>query len=362
LRRNPVSAKAVGRVVIIVFLVLILVSEILLYTPALSGRLSLSVEMGVSDGRISGNDTIRSPVAADVRQSLYLVHQFPQISTVYLYFDTSYPWSYSNPVDWYGISAHIETVSDFRGVPISVVVLSASQLPGFLTTSPAPGTVLIVASGVLPDTVFTKSLNLVAPWVKDGGILVWMGDRIGTYSGQSGVPLKYPSPLNPGANGTREFLNLSLLGGTSQFYNSTSMLASAFNLNYTLGIPFDDLNTTRLPAYNGTSIGNLQGGFTNLAIVPLGSGEIIYFGGPTEDATNLGLILTNLLETGLYTGQVVLVNVTSIALSAGSSIVVPFSFPLSYYPYGAGSTMVCSFFTQTNYLALFGQTNCIPLA
>jgi hypothetical protein len=356
---SPLGFRSLARVAIVIFLAVILVSEALIYSPPVNGRLTVNVEMDVANGRVSGNDTVHSPVAANARQSIYLIHQFPRVSTVYLYFDASYPWSYSNLVDWYGLSTQIVTVSEFRGAAINVIVLDAAQLPGFLNTTPTLGEVLIVASGVLPDTVFTKSTNLVTPWVEGGGTLVWIGDKIGGYSGMPGVPLKYPSPFNPGNNGTRQFLNLTLLGGSSQYYNQSSSLATAFDLNYTLGLANDDLNVTLVPTFNGTLLGNLNGSFTNLASVPLGSGRLLYFGGPTEDAANLGLILTNLFETGLITDQVSLVDSTTFDLTAGASVVLPFTFALPYPPSGGGPTLVCSFFTQTNYLALFGQTSCV---
>lgn len=351
--------KSAARVVVAVFLVLIVVSEILLYAPQLSGRLSVSVDIGVEEGRVVGNATIHAPVASTVRQTIYLIHDFPTVRQVYYFFDSTYSWSYSNPIDWYGLSQHIGVVSGFRGSPITTTILNANQLPGFLTSPQTEGAILVVASGVLPQTVYTKTLNLVAPWIDEGGTLLWIGDKLGTYSGVPGIPPSYPSPSDPGANGTRQFLNLSLFGGSSRFYNTSSSLATAFNINYVPGIPNDDLNVSRLPMFNGTALGNLDNGFTNIASIPVGAGRIVYFGGPTQDATNLGTIVVNLLETGAFGGDVSLINVTSLSMNAGSSASLPFDFGIPSYPYGPGPLLVCSFVTQTDPLALFGLTSCV---
>jgi hypothetical protein len=361
LRHDTFRVKTMARLAVAVFLVLILISEVLLYTPGLSGRLSVSVQINVENGRVLGSATIRAPVASHVRQAIYLVHDFPAVNNVYFYYDSTYPWSYSNPIDWFGLSQHIGTVSGFRGSPISADILNANQLAGLLTGPPAGGEVLIVASGVLPDTVFTKTLNLVTPWIENGGTLIWIGDKIGTYSGVPGTSPSYPSSANPGNNGTRQFLNLSLLGGTSDFYNDSSSIATAFNLNYIPGIPNDDLNVSLLPTFNGTTLGNLDGGFTNLASIPVGLGHLVYFGGPTQDATNLGTIVVNLLETGAFTGQVELINVTSLTMTTGSSVNLPFDFAIPSSPFGPGPLEACSFLTQTDYLALFGLTSCLSV-
>ena len=359
--RDALSVKSIGRVVIVVFLVLIVISEILLYAPPASGRLTVSVQWEVAGGKLLGNTTIHAPVSATVRQTLYLIREIPSVTTVYFYFDSGYPYSYSNLVDWYGLSQHIGVVSGFRGAPINVVVLDAVQLATFLNTTPPSGQVLVVGSGVLPDTVFSTTRDTVAPWVEGGGTLIWIGDKIGTYSGVPGVPLQYPSPSNPGANGTRQFLNLSLFGGTGLYYNTSSSFATAFNLNYSLGIPYDDLNLTELPGSGGTALGNVDAGYTNLATVPLGAGRIVYFGGPTQDATNLGLLVVNLLETGLFTGQVVLINTTAVTLASGSTTTLRIDAPVPFYPFASGTVEACAFVSQTDYLALFGQTTCLPV-
>jgi hypothetical protein len=360
---RPIPFRAIARVAIVVFLVLILISELLVYTPALSGRPAVTVELGVDGNQVVGNATIHVSVASDFRQAIYLIRQFPAVSTVYFYYDSSYPISYSNPVDWYGLSQHIGTVSGFRGNPIGIVLLNAQQLSNFLNDSAtAPGSVLVMASGVLPDTIFTASFNYLSPWIRNGGTLVWIGDKIGTYSGGSGGILRYPSPANPGANGTGQFVNVTLFGGIEDLYTNPSSLASAFNLNYTYAIPYDDLNMSRLPGHRGTPLGNVNGDFTNIATIPLGAGQVVYFGGPTEDATNLGTIVTNLLESGALNGDVVLVNVTSVSLAAGQTVTIPIDSALPHYPYGPGPIEVCSFLTQTDYLALFATTDCAGVA
>lgn len=358
-RAEAFRLKSIARVAIVVFLVLILVAEVLLYTPSLSGQMTATVELNIVGGYIDGNATFHAPVAAHVLRTVFLVSTYVPVQTLYFYFDTGYPYSFSNPIDWYGLSTHIFTVSGFRGNPINVVILNAAQLSEYLRSPPTTGAVLVVASGVLPDTVFTKSTNLLSPWIASGGTLVWLGDTIGTYSGSPGVPLQYPSPANPGVNGTNQFINWTLFGGSSSFYNETSSVAQAFDLNYTFGAPGHGLNVTRLPLFNGTVLGNLDRGYTNLATVPLGAGHIVDFLGPTLDATNLGLVVTNLLETGIFTGRFVLVNTTTASMTASSTLTIPIHFAVPYYPYGSGPVLACAFVAQTDYLALFGQTTCV---
>lgn len=346
---------------IVVFLVVLLVAEILIYVPSTSGTLSVSVELTEVGESLTANISAYSSYAAHVAVTLYYTSRPSMPLNIYVYYDGAYPYSFSDKTNWFGVSQHLQAVGEARGIPVTVQVLNATRLASFLETPPTVNEVLLVQSGVLPDTVFTKSLNLVSPWVKEGGILVWSGDRIGVYSGVPGVPLEYPSPANPGNNGTAEFLNLSLLGGTNTSYPISSTNARDLGINFTSAIPGDTLNLAGLSGIGGTVLGNVESGFTNLASLPLGNGTIIYFGGATADASLLAQYIFSLLQSGAYSFAFEPFDYLPITLSPGVHQHLRISETLPQVPVGfpPSQVSVCSFAFQTDYQGLFARTTCL---
>lgn len=341
----------------------LILSEVLIYYQPVSPYLDERVSLSVVDGTLIANITAKASYPAHLRETFYYTNRPTMPLDIYLYFDAAYPYSFSDVTDWYGISQHLDALGNQRGIAVDVRVIDAAGLASFLTQPPSQSTVLIMASGVFPDTVFTTSTNLVTPWIEAGGTLVWSGDKIGTYSGVPGVPLKYPSPSNPGTNGTRQFVNLSLFGTSNTSYPTPSLAATLLGLNYSAAVHFDDLNVSGVQTFGGVTLGNLNGGYTNIASLPLGNGTLVYFGGPTISAQTMAYYIFNILQSGaegFAFSPFDSVTVT-LAPSAESTASIHSLLPALPEGYTSNDVFVCAFGFQTDYGGVFAQTTCLPL-
>ena len=218
-----------------------------------------------------------------------------------------------------------------------------------------------MASGVFPDTVYTNSTNLVQPWVAAGGTLVWIGDHIGTYSGVPGVQLKYPSPSNPGDNGTKEFLNLSILGAPTMTYTDPTPVSSNFSVDYTFGLHGTDFNLTALEANGGIALGPTSSGYSNVASIPDGTGHLVIFGGPLDDATSVSLVIDNILQSNIFGGSLLVLGHLPITTPASGTDRFGFFVRVPSLPFSRGLSELCSYFLETDYAATFANLACIDV-
>lgn len=360
--KNSLGAR-IAEVILVCFLVLLLITEILVYYPPAAPKLEVGMELSLENGNLVANLSGSSTYTAHLRATFYLTDRPSMPLSVFVYYDGAYPYSYSDRTDWFGVSQHLASIGMQRGVPVDVNVLNATQLASFIVKPPTPGEVLIVQSGVLPSTVFTNTSNLVTPWIRAGGVMLWSGDKIGYYSGVAGTPLKFPSPANPADAGTAQFLNLSDLGGLNTTYGVPSANAQYIGINYTSAIHFDDLSLAGIAAAGGVVLGNVNSGYTNIASMPLGNGTLIYFGGPTVDASVMSPFIFNLLETGAYGFGFEPFNSIVFGVGSGQSFRSTVRSPLPTIPPGfsAEQLSACGFVFQTDYQALFAETECVPL-
>lgn len=354
------SAVQLCKMSVGVFIAALLISELLLYAPGLTTSETFSVSLQESHGNVTGVDTVRATEVSHFQQTIYLQGDSVPITHLYYYYDRDYASSWAPASDWFGLSQHLAEVAAFRSLPLTITIVNATSLASLLSLAPVPGTALVMASGVFPDTVFSKTANLVTPWVQAGGTLVWVGDLIGYYSAVPGQPLTYPSPLNPGYNGTNEFINHSYMGGTGYDYLNVTPNSVDFGMNYLLALPGDCLNVTWVNTLNGVALGRVAGNYTNVAMIPTGMGSIVYFGGPTENVNELSLAIANIIESEVDLHPVVVVGNTTVIAQSSERVVRTFSFVVPPYPFGSGPTVVCSFVTQSDFLAQFASAACIP--
>lgn len=350
----------VAKVVISAFLVSLLISEALIFVPPLEETLAVNVSLTPRANTVTVSTTVRSTYPVNLQESVYLTPTFHPRTVVSFYFDSSYPFSYSNIVDWYGLSQHLTARAAARGQTISEELLNATGLALTLRVPPSNGSVLVMASGVLPDTVFSSQNRSLVNWIEQGGALIWLGERLGAYSGSPGRPLNTPES-EAGAAGSAQFFNLTQLGGTSLSYVEPTVLSQSFGLNYTLGIPGNDWNLTQLGIHGNLALGTVADGSTNIALLHLGRGEIVDFGAPPYDPNAAAQIILNLMMTGFLSGNITLLSSTALNAQRGTTIFSPQTVTL---PTGLNLTgsSVCAFTFQTDYLGPYVNTTCGPLA
>jgi hypothetical protein len=369
---NDRTAIRIVEIAVVVAVGAILLSEALVYVPPGPGGVAVSVSLtGNANGLVTVNYSLRSGVLAHFHAGIYFRNATEPFSALYYYFDPAYPTSYSSLQWWYGLGVHLTAIAAARNYHLSVVYLNASQLATFLREPPVPGTALVDASGVLPHTVFndqrtgtSNGTNLVEPWIQRGGNLLWLGDRIGLWSGFPDQNLSY-SASSMGWMGTAEFqLGPSLFGGmVTWVYNNRSVDSNLFNFQEASSIPQRALNLTVLlgNASSGstTLIGNIANNFTNAAILPQGQGRLAYFAVPIAGNTpTLAYSLMNMLQAGLFEANTTTLATNIVTVPAGIST----SGTWTVYLSALTSSEVCYVLDQTDYLATFGYVTCVPSA
>jgi len=354
------SIERFFRVVLVVFLVVIVIAEILIYAPPAQARISSSLNVDeASNGTFVGSYDVSSTFEAHVNVSLTVSNSVQRSWPIYLYYDSAYPSSWSSPVWSFGLMPHLDAVLAARGLPADVILLDATQLAGFLRSPSTSDSVLVMPTGVIPNTVYNGSMNLLSPWVRAGGTLVWFGDTIGYYSGQPNTPLTYPSPLNPGDPGVSQFVNPSIFGSGSPLYLNASAASQAYNFAYDFGIVGQGLSLRVIQQLGGEVLGGIDGDYTNAARIPLGAGTIDYFAIPLEhEITPLSTSLVNMLQSGVLTGPYQPVGLSSVFVAAGTSSSGAVYAQLPALPWINASTHVCALLYQSDLLAVYGNLVC----
>jgi hypothetical protein len=338
---------------------------IVLAQPALPG---ISVQDRFSPGeggtvRVQSVDSSGSPV--HLERTVFERGRPLDAGPIYFYFDANYPVSYNTVPNWYGLDQHLQVEAAARGVDLSIHIVDAEGLIGLLNSSAQAHPVLIVASGVLPATVWGRTVDVVTPWIKAGGVLLWVGDGIGVYSGHPGSELSCDPSTLLGIDGIRRFFDPLLLEGapggcgpartfSQSVLSGRSQWASAFGLDYPYAVDALLFRDAPLEAAGGFELGAEGNATTNLADLPIGNGTLVDLAGAPVDDVRLGSVLLTLLETGLPTGPAAIVSSTSISLGSGASaqFLGAYSVPLALDDH------LCVFTGQTDYVAAMAVIHC----
>lgn len=353
---------SMAQVTILVFLGAILISEGMLYAPPAEEHLSFDIHLSYANGYVNESEQVSSTYTASfVRTNLVETRATP-VTTIYFYYDSVYPASWATPQNWYGLSQHLGAVASQRPGTLTVTYVNASELRSLLLSPPSPGSALLVASGVLPYTVFSKTQNLVLPWMRDGGVLIWAGAMIGAFSGLPGQPLHYPSPENPGTAGTGEFLNLNLLGANAVWFLNQTATSEALGLNFSYGETGDELNISLVGSEGGVPLGPAADGYTNLAILPEGAGRLVYFGAPVNGLDQLSQTILNGLASGAFLGNFSVLATHAFTIESGQS--VTFTESLHVAPWVGAAPFPqqdCVFAYQSDFVGFFAANQCLAL-
>jgi hypothetical protein len=342
-------------------LVAVLLAAGLLNT-ALGPSVTYQADISYANAQVREQIVASSRYAADIGRADYLIDGDPSISTVYFYYDQTYPASYSTDAYWFGLSQLIVQLAAERGMTVHVVLLNAVELENYFQEPPATGSILVMASGVLPDTVFGPGLNDAIKWLRAGGVMIWAGDAIGAYSGSPSTDGNPPG-LNPmGQGGIAQFLNLSYLGSGGTVYQNQSVYSSAFSFLYSLSLDSGvQFNVAGITADGGVALGPLAGNYTNLAAIPEGAGRLIDFSGPLWDLNALVQTLMNGIQSGAFLFSLRILGNSTVHLQANQQATVSVMYEVPQ-PNGNGSLpRFCSFAFQTGTFAQFTQLSCTSL-
>lgn len=221
---------------------------------------------------------------------------------VTIYIDPRYPMSGSDLRTTQGVFDHLSAELAIRRYPHPVTSTDATGLRNlFDDIGQASSRAVVVTTGVLPATVFSRQVDLVKPWVDAGGLLIWGGAPIGYYSGRPGGVL---DPADSRAN-LRDLGPVLLLGpGTVNVHYAPgrqaavpSAIASALDLEYrsTSG----GVLAAAVGTAGATILGWADDFYSSLTSFGVGRGTILVFGGDIFDEVAVAHDLTLVLMTNV---------------------------------------------------------------
>jgi hypothetical protein len=273
-------------------LILLLVGEILWYTPITSPNpgsfkiLSVTEQLGEAENEVNITFQLDANLPMDATIVVTPVREAPQDLAVYVLYDTDFP---AVGTDWISsamLQAHLNAQLRLRGYSQANLVNVTELESILLRKEPA---IVIVASGAFPSDVFSKETNLVKPWIEAGGILVWFGFHIGYYVVERGMKreditdnmtqnLRENGSTQLGLDGFFEYLEMK---DNPKVATYSSPVSEALDTTYDLIQQAPLLHMVW--ARNGSVFGKVGGEDPfrlrpSISMIPVGMGKILIFG------------------------------------------------------------------------------------
>ncbi len=277
----------------VAILILLLISEVVWYSPLISlqkGSFSI-LDISQRSGETGTNMTITYRLGAglpmDSTVVITPVSEIPQDLPVYVFYDTEYPTVGTDWIFSAMLQTHLEAQLKLKGYSGRARLTSAEELEGILAGKKRA--VVVMASGAFPSSILSKERNLVTPWLSSGGILIWFGFYIGYYVVEKGMKKEEVTdtlPQNLRENGSRElglegFFEYSEAKDNPEVATYSSPVSDALEVTYDLIIQAP--LASKVWAKDGLIIGKIGGENPlrfrpSISMVPMGLGKIIFFG------------------------------------------------------------------------------------
>lgn len=245
----------------------------------------------------------------------------PAPSRAMMLVDPSYPTIFGSYADVLALEQRVGALLVTAGAPTQLEPETAAGLLAALNATPG-GTLIVAEYGSVPPSLLSTGTAPLAVWVRDGGTLIWAGGPLGFFEAPAGAGARGCCPAGLGWDGQLAMVGFPLTDpvnassspgepdGGPTIGVSLSPLGAAWGTTYD-GTQFG-ANVTELAAHGGFALGvetaTAATPRTSLAYLPLGAGQIFYFGNaiwsPTGQYTpNGGLALSvdiaRLLDAGV---------------------------------------------------------------
>ncbi len=229
-------------------------------------------------------------VAFDVKQgsypnilkiSLFLSFSAVIDKDIFVYYDQDYPSSLVSLSSWLGIIDHLEENHRLKAYGGKLETVNALKLREVMLQR--NDSVVIIPSGVFPETVHTTESSLVKQYLENGGTMIWVGDVFAYYSGKFRGQLQPSSSENPGLEAQKRILGyiLSNMTGLNPA-NAETVISNGLCLKYAglqAGVYVDEVLK-----HDGLVLGKTRKNMTSVAAVPVGNGFLVVFGGIVSPA------------------------------------------------------------------------------
>lgn len=246
---------------------------------------SIVAKTNVNLLNIRYEDETRVEVTYNIQQGTYAnilkvalipVYQSLFDKDLYVYFDKDYPSSFISLSSWIGVIDHLQENLKLKEYKGKLEIVNASKLKE--TMLQKYDSILIIPSGVLPETVHTKENSLVKQYLEKGGIIVWISDVFAFYSGKYKGKITSFSSENPGLEAQEKILGY-ILSNSSKFESADidTPYSEALSLKYS-GIQAG-VFVEEVLKHKGLVLGKVKENRTSIGMVPVGDGFLILFGG-----------------------------------------------------------------------------------
>ena len=317
---------------IVVTLVGLLVGELLIYAPpiqrqAQAGSLEVMVQRGAASSRSGGLQVKVTYGASD--QELRLV-AFPvsgpvMTRSIFVFDDARYPTAGVNSTSVQGVFDHLKGELSIRRYSEPILPVTVEGLSDVLrATDRATGRAVLVMTGAFPAEVLSQAVDLVSPWVRAGGLLVWGGGAIGYYAGIRGQPLlAIASGLSLREKGPEQLLGKGMIRFPwipQRIADTPSQIGAALDIRYQFASA--GVVSRAALAQGGQILGSTVGPFSSVTYLPRGHGGYLLFGGEILDEASVAQDLSQLLLSNvLYAKGPVAVKQVHLHDLAPSSVV-----------------------------------------
>ncbi len=273
---------------LLVFLCGMVVSASLVHVATTSQFRPAQIDSRVNGGTLLTQDSFIAS-AGNLPLHLNLVAApVSSLSTdrpVYIYFDNGYQSLGNDPRGWTGVVDHLPAELRLRGYSGPVRIVNATLLRQVMTQN--SNSTIVIPSGAFPSNVENATVDLVGPWLRSGGTLVWMGGAFGFYvAHQPQVIDQLEGGIAEGTSAETRILGYRLvtttLPGTARIASVPTSFSQALNLTYadvwvapTMGL---------LRSVGGVAMGYVQNSSdtarSSISLIPAGAGKIFLLGGP----------------------------------------------------------------------------------
>ncbi|MCI4319969.1 MAG: hypothetical protein L3K23_07565 [Thermoplasmata archaeon] len=352
--------QRLAEVTVGLFVIALVLGEVALVAPPTAPKLVFQASLvSVGPRDVELNFTATATFVAHLRQLWLVQHQAEAPGAVYFFYDAAYPVYQGVAGDWFSLAVRLQNVLRASVPGASLQLVDAPGLASFMVDPAHRQGILVLASGVLPDTVFDRTHDLLLPWIQQGGSAIWVGAPIGEWVGHRGTPGSAGAAEYLGPSGSNRLVPTFAFGGTGFLYTNGSSPGFFLGGQYPYGRPGDDLAVGSLVASNGTVVGGVSAGYTNLAELAVGNGSLFYVGVPLAVPNLLGNLLVELMVTGVAFGTVPIVATAEWTLRPGSTL-AEFRSEVIPPPTANAPSRVCVYTFQSDYLATFGDLTCLP--
>lgn len=206
--------------------------------------------------------------------------------TVYIYYDSRYPALQVSEHGALGLIDHLEREFTVLDLKVNMQIIDADKLAALIDSGDTDP-VIIMASGVLPETVYPKGNEpTIAKWMRDGGRLIWIGEPIGYYRGIKGK-LDFDDIEAIRESMTKQMMGADYFWSTHFPEWDNSSAADESDISQSLGLTYNWVRTGAdvhmVKKNNGTILGRTKAFDdgtirTSIALIPIGKGNMTVFG------------------------------------------------------------------------------------